>query len=273
VFCERLVVRTGEDSAFGRSLYRIGEVTGSRAIAKRKGAAVTDTLCNVQSPAAAIRRAALRTAKKTATSHQIPGSHAQGGGGFRKPDLLTVLSFYRNGPTQLYEAEAEEEYIEFRKKLRDIPATANGVPADSALVKAMSQLEINLRVMCGCPSDKPMYRARKKVLTDIRRNRSYIGSILRDKSVNATLIELERQPKYIRETPNLRKRLLRLIYKRKYAAALTLLQKTWHKTIDTEAVLRTLHMTIPSSGHENVFLWTLQAAPLVRSSNSKRLVS
>lgn len=269
VFCERFVKRESRTHATAHPLLRIGEAVGARAEDKGRGSSVTDCLSRSKTSCRPLRNATIRTILRTCITSNIPGLHNEGGGGTGSPDLLTLLSYLKYGPTQLFESESSSAYRGLRKRLRELPNVPNGIPAEDILTNAMGLEEMKYRLQHKVPTADPLFRTRKSVHKEIQRRRGYIGSLLKQLTVGQTVQRILSGGVYSRWTPSMLRPLWRLIRSRRYCAGITFLKKSWSKTIDPTQAEQALRNAVPNVQYYSVYLKTLKTAPLVRGLNCR----
>jgi hypothetical protein len=179
VFCEQLITRTGTNTACGERLLRIGEATGSRALAKGKGRVVTDQLQHIQSSKALtvlrpVLTATRRAAKRGMINSSVRGRFSEGGCGQGRANVRTFRNFLSNGPIRIFLGESTSTMKQMRAALHDArmveePGTdGKVVDIDEIIVEAMTRQERRSRELSLRQGSKPSYAPLKSLKNQLR---------------------------------------------------------------------------------------------------------
>jgi hypothetical protein len=265
VFCERLIVRTGEYSAYGDEVTRIGEATGARAINGAHGRMVHDHLLKIRCHKV-LRHAADRLLKRLSLSKLISGPFSCGGLGGSTIKARTVISFAKYGPLQLQRGHRDERLSELRKALRTIPRSKTGIPASEALDDGRYIVETQHRKAYGRGQEPFRLVEGRTLRSEGLRRAQTVRDLIRSERgpLNALKKVLDQQP-YVRCTASIRRDVLQAVRHRAYEKALRILRRSWDLPLETSAV-RNESIRIFGTSIERLELKTLQPAGARRDS-------
>jgi len=246
VFCEQLMKRDGPNTAYGQPLLRIGEATGSRALAKGKGRVVTDQLTRMKSTRdlvvlPVVANAAHRAGLKGTINSSVPGSLQEGGGGRGIADRRTFRNFLCNGPIRLFLSENTSTMKALRARLESMSshtATEGTVDLDEVLVEAMTRSERAHRELSLRQGSKPGYAALKVLKCQLRH-----GEATPDRY--SPITHLDEYAIQKRLDPAVVKRCKHLLRRRKYGAAIRALRRA-KRSIPLRESLDVLNTHFPS---------------------------
>jgi len=241
VFCERLATRKGQEVQ-ALPCIRIGEACGSRALDGNQGIAVVDHLYRLsqRDPAGyqkthrILRKMAKRVAVRLAIAPGLAGSLSCGGGGCSKPNALTVLMYYKFGPTPITRAAYDPRITSLRQQLRTAKPKVHGVVAEDVLIEGRAQVEAEWRLLdkTRLPTGgllkyrdvrKGLFMRQRQVKKAIRQHHGILNTI-------------ERETSYALVTPTLKRNVCHALRRRRWGTALNLLQRSWSRTVDESDV-------------------------------------
>jgi hypothetical protein len=278
VFCERLVRRDGDCTAFARHCLRIGEAVGTKSEAGRNGRAVVDRLrldkntwpSHFDRVHPMVRRAARSTSGRNAIEPNATGRFDQGGGGVGEPDAVAVVAFFMWGPTRLSKGDDlfdSQEFRELKMQLRRQKPlkgkrSRDTVYINDVIVDAKTALEARLRVEKGIGSSKPVnisYKAVKHMCRDRRHMakdliKKHGGPIA---AIRAAVRHANANPPYVRVSPKVTRDVCCALRRKAFASAIRSAQRSWKVPIPEEVGLKLLRDA--GLEGERVNLWTLRS--------------
>jgi hypothetical protein len=254
VFCEQLMKRDGPHSAYGQPLLRIGEATGSRALAKGKGRVVTDHLTHVQTTRDCkvlppVKNAARRAGLKGTISSSVPGRLAEGGGGRGKADKSTFRNYLQNGPIRLFLSESTSAMRALRAQLHDMPTHADSqesVDLEEILVEAKTRAERHSRELSLRQGNKPGY-ARLKTLKCQLRHGEHVPADY------SPIAHLDEQSEKLRLNRNDKRRCKHYLRRRRYGAAIRVLRQV-KRTVPLRDALDVMNTHFPPRSRASLSL-------------------
>jgi hypothetical protein len=252
VFCERYVRKLSPDVARSQKCLRLGEAVAAKARAGGGALGVIDTL-KFSTKGEKLRRVAQIAADKLGLRNtQIPGPLAEGGSGFGRVDMSTVLSYFLFGPVSLTvdTSKKETKMKQIRSELRHTPLGGKGetVAISDVLVEAKTNERFDCLRRTSKAPPPPQNRKMRDVQKDLRKRESTIKDLFRTakgRPLKALALALDKRH-YVLSRPRLLCSVRRFIRLKRFDLALWALKKSWDVHIDVTTAQRLLS-AVPSS--------------------------